>query len=148
MIGLGVIGALPRSPSAVHWLWQVCLAAWWGSMAQQRLAIMATMQAIRDLGREIGGRFNPQRVILFGSHARGTAHRDSDVDLLVIMPFRGRSAGKAAEVLMSVSPPFAIDVLVRTPQAVRRRMAMGDCFMQDVVENGIVIYEANRSRVG
>jgi predicted nucleotidyltransferase len=124
------------------------LAVWCGGIAQQRLAIMATMQAIRDLGREIGGRFNPQRVILFGSHARGTAHRDSDVDLLVIMPFRGRSAGKAAEVLMSVSPPFAIDVLVRTPQAVLRRIAMGDCFMRDVVENGIVIYEADRSRVG
>lgn len=109
---------------------------------------MATMQAIRDLGREIGGRFNPQRVILFGSHARGTAHRDSDVDILVIMPFRGRPARKAAEVLMSVAPPFAIDVLVRTPQAVRRRIAMGDCFMQDVVENGIVIYETDRRRVG
>ena len=106
------------------------------------------MQAIRNLGREIGGRFKPQRVILFGSHAKGTAQRDSDVDLLVIMPFRGRPSRKAAEVLMSVAPPFAIDVLVRTPQTVRRRIAMGDCFMQDVVKNGIVIYEADRSRVG
>ncbi len=109
---------------------------------------MATMQAIRALAREIGGRFHAQRVILFGSHAKGTAHRDSDVDLLVIIPFRGRPARKAAEVLMSVAPPFAIDVLVRTPQAVRRRIAMGDCFMQDVVENGIVIYEADRGRMG
>jgi len=109
---------------------------------------MATMQAIRDLAREIGVRFRPQRVILFGSHAKGTARRDSDVDLLVIMPFRGRPARKAAEVLMSVSPPFAMDVLVRTPQVVQRRIAMGDCFMQDVVENGIVIYEADRRRMG
>lgn len=109
---------------------------------------MVTMRAIRDLGREIGGRFSPQRVILFGSHAKGTAHGDSDVDLLVIMPFRGRPSHKAAEVLLSVAPPFAIDVLVRTPQTVRRRIAMGDCFMQDVVKNGIVIYEADRSRVG
>jgi uncharacterized protein len=109
---------------------------------------MATMRAIRNLGREIGGRFNPQRVILFGSHAKGTAGRDSDVDLLVIMPFRGKPAHKAAEVLMSVAPPFPVDVLVRTPQSVRQRIAMGDCFMQDVIDNGIVIYEANRSRVG
>jgi predicted nucleotidyltransferase len=106
--------------------------------------MMATMQMIRKLGQEIGGRFNPQRVILFGSHAKGTADRDSDVDLLVIMSFRGRPARKAAEVLMNVAPPFPIDVLVRTPQAVQRRIAMGDCFMQDVVQNGIVIYEATR----
>src|SRR4051794_31061312 len=44
------------------------------------------LRAIRKLAREIAEKFRPERIILFGSHAYGTPHADSDVDLLVIMP--------------------------------------------------------------
>ncbi|NCC32626.1 MAG: nucleotidyltransferase domain-containing protein [Chloroflexia bacterium] len=59
--------------------------------------------------------FHPEQIILFGSHAYGTTHNDSDVDLLVVMPFSGHPAYKALEILEHINSPFAIDLLVRTP---------------------------------
>ena len=48
-----------------------------------------TEKAIKEMVRRIVAQFQPKKIILFGSHARGTAGRDSDVDLLVVMPIRG-----------------------------------------------------------
>jgi len=48
-----------------------------------------TEKAIKEMVRRIVAQFQPEKIILFGSHARRTAGRDSDVDLLVVMPFRG-----------------------------------------------------------
>jgi len=105
---------------------------------------MVTMRQIRAVGRRIGRQFHPQRVVLFGSHAEGTATEDSDVDLLVVMPFEGRAVDKSVQVRLAVAPPFAVDLLVRTPDMVRRRVAMGDDFMRDVLQRGKVLYEADR----
>jgi len=104
---------------------------------------MVSMGKIRSLARRIAREFRPRRVILFGSYARGTPTEDSDVDLLVVMPFKGSPAYKSAEVVMKVRPPFPVDLLVRTPQTVRRRLAMGDCFMREILERGKVLYEAD-----
>ena len=46
------------------------------------------MSAIRRFAREVAQRFEPEKIILFGSHAYGTPHADSDVDILVVMPAR------------------------------------------------------------
>ena len=51
---------------------------------------MVTINEIESLGRRIGVEFNAERVILFGSYA-GAAGEDSDVDLLVVCRFQGRS---------------------------------------------------------
>ena len=103
---------------------------------------MVTMKHIKDVGRQIAREFHPQRVVLFGSHASGNADTDSDVDLLVVMPFKGKSVAKSAEIRLKISAPFPVDLLVRTPQAIRRRIEMGDCFMQRIIERGKVLYEA------
>jgi predicted nucleotidyltransferase len=44
------------------------------------------MHVIRRFARQVAERFKPDRIILFGSHANGTPHADSDVDILVVMP--------------------------------------------------------------
>jgi uncharacterized protein len=106
---------------------------------------MATMKDIRRVAREIGRRFGPERVVLFGSHARGEASRDSDVDLLVVMEGKGEPVERAVQIRMQVRPPFPVDILVRSPERVRERIAMGDNFMREVVEKGVVLYEAHRS---
>lgn len=101
---------------------------------------MIAMRQIRGVARRIGHEFRPRRVILFGSYARGTATSDSDVDLLIVMPFKGRSVEKSVEIRLRVRPPFPVDLLVRTPRMVRRRLAMGDGFLRDVLEHGKVLY--------
>ena len=103
---------------------------------------MITNRAIRSLTRRIVDQFAPERIILFGSRASGRARHDSDVDLLVVMPFEGKSARKAAEILNRVEPPFAVDLIVRSPQQLRKRLAQNDAFFDEIVRRGKVLYEA------
>ena len=91
---------------------------------------MVSMRQIEAVGQEIGREFHPERVILFGSHAGGTAGSGSDVDLLVIMPFEGKAVAKSVEVRLKIHPPFPVDILVRTPETVQERLDMGDDFMR------------------
>jgi len=109
---------------------------------------MTTYQHIQEVAARIAQEFHPQRVILFGSYARGKPSPDSDVDLLVITPVEKRTADKAVEILLRVRPPFPIDLLVRTPQQVQERLELGDVFMREVVEQGQVLYEADYARMG
>ncbi len=103
---------------------------------------MVTNAKILQLSRRIAEQFDPEQIILFGSRARGRPRRDSDVDLLVVMRFRGLSARKAAEILNRLEPEFAVDLIVRTPQDVRRRLARKDPFFGDIVRRGKVLYAA------
>ena len=109
---------------------------------------MVAMKEIRAVARRIAREFRPHKVILFGSYARGATTPDSDVDLLVIMPFQGHPAYKATEILLKVHRGFAMDLLVRTPQMVRQRLAMGDCFMKEILREGKVLYAGDHRRVG
>jgi hypothetical protein len=59
------------------------------------------------------------------------------------MPFEGHSVDKSVEILLTIHPPFPTDILVRTPRVVRQRIAMGDCFMQEIIAKGKVFYEAH-----
>ncbi|MDI9430440.1 MAG: nucleotidyltransferase domain-containing protein [Sedimentisphaerales bacterium] len=104
---------------------------------------MVAMNAIREFGRQIGEQFHAERVILFGSYAQGLATDDSDVDLLVIGPFEGRSVDKSVEIRMRLRPPFPVDILIRTPEKVHQRITMGDCFMEEILREGQVLYEAD-----
>ncbi len=104
---------------------------------------MVAMNRIEEFGRLIGREFGAERVILFGSYARGQVTDDSDVDLLVVIPFEGRSVDKSVEIRMKLRPQFPVDLLVRTPEKVQQRIEMGDGFMREIVEEGKVLYESD-----
>ena len=101
-----------------------------------------TSARIRELSRQIAEEFHPERIILFGSRANGRARADSDVDLLVVMKCDGPGARKAAEILNSVEPAFAVDLIVRTPAEIRRRLTLRDPFVVEALRRGKVLYEA------
>jgi predicted nucleotidyltransferase len=90
--------------------------------------------------RELARRFGPERIILFGSHADGTATPDSDVDLLVIMDFEGRAAEQAARMDAALDRDFPLDLLVRRPREVQAAPAAGDPFLREIVEKGVVLH--------
>src|SRR5579859_6344233 len=73
------------------------------------------MRVIRRFARAIAARFHPDKIILFGSHAYGTPHADSDVDLLVVMPARNQ-LDQAYKIRLALTAPFALDLVVRTPE--------------------------------
>ncbi len=104
---------------------------------------MVAMNQIEEFGRQIGLEFDAERVVLFGSYAVGTATSDSDVDLLIVCPFEGKSVHKSVEIRMKLRPHFPVDLLVRTPEKVQQRLKMGDDFMREILETGKVLYEAD-----
>ena len=104
---------------------------------------MVTMNKIKKFGRRIGEEFGAEKVILFGSYAQGTASPDSDVDLLIVAPFEGRSVDKSVQIRLKLHPSFPVDLLVRTPEKIRQRLQIGDQFIKDILRGGKVLYEAN-----
>ncbi|MDT4898449.1 MAG: uncharacterized protein QOH25_3526 [Acidobacteriota bacterium] len=106
---------------------------------------MVDISRILSLSERIAKEFQPERIVLFGSHAYGSPAADSDVDLLIVMPFKGKAMRKALEILSKVNPKFPVDLIVRTPDQVRERIDNNDWFMREVVERGRVLYEANHA---
>ena len=102
---------------------------------------MTTMEEIRDYAAKIAERFQPEKIILFGSYANGKPNEDSDVDLFVVMDHNGKGWEKAAEISVDVEPPFAMDMLVRNRTDLIRYLKLGDPFYREVAQHGVVLYE-------
>jgi uncharacterized protein len=96
--------------------------------------------AIRRFARDVAERFDPERIILFGSYAYGLPHRYSDVDVLVVVPARNE-IDKSVQILNALDPPFDVDLIVRTPHNLEWRLREGDWFLREVVSRGKVLYE-------
>jgi predicted nucleotidyltransferase len=106
---------------------------------------MVDMKKIKDLTLQIAREFNPERIILFGSYAYGQPGNDSDVDILVVLPFKGKPVRKAIEIRNKVNAVVPLDLIVRTPEQVAERLAQNDWFMREIVERGRTLYEANHN---
>ena len=102
---------------------------------------MVQHRQIRDYVRKLTDRFHPQRVVLFGSYAYGRPSTDSDVDLLVVLPHDGHSAVMASEIRKRIKAGFPLDLVVRSPEELQRRLAMGDGFIREIMERGKPLYE-------
>jgi predicted nucleotidyltransferase len=102
---------------------------------------VVSIEAIRSLSNRIAAEFAPERIILFGSYAYGTASEDSDVDLLVILPFEGKGFRKSLEILNTIDPPFPVDLIARQPDDTDRRYLQGDPLIREALDRGSVLYE-------
>ena len=99
---------------------------------------------IRKFSQAVARKFRPEKIILFGSYGYGKPTEDSDVDLLIIMP-RTRLRGERMSLRIRLAVPrnFPLDLLVRTPAEVSKRLRWGDCFLREVMEKGELLYEAD-----
>jgi predicted nucleotidyltransferase len=105
------------------------------------------LRVIRRFARQVADRFQPDKIILFGSYAYGAPHIDSDVDVLVIMPARNQ-IDQAVKISLAIDPPFPLDIIVRTPHTMQWRLAVGDSFLREIMSEGQVLYEKNHARLG
>jgi predicted nucleotidyltransferase len=107
---------------------------------------MVSREAIQNYAQAIAREFQPQRIILFGSYAHGKPTEDSDVDLMVVMPFTGNALEQAFRIRTRVEHPgFPIDLLVRSPKEIAKRVAMGDFFVKEILESGHTLYAGSDS---
>lgn len=105
------------------------------------------LSAIRHFARQIAERFHPDKIILFGSYAYGQPHEESDVDLLVVMSTYNEIA-QAIRIRRECDRPFALDLLVKTPEQLGRELRQENWFLREVVARGKVLYEAINAAVG
>jgi predicted nucleotidyltransferase len=105
------------------------------------------MPAIRRFARRVARRFQPDKIILFGSHAYGSPQADSDVDLLVVMPCRSR-IDQAVRIRWELPAPFPMDLIVRTPRQLASQLKDGDAFLTEVVSRGKLLHEKSDQALG
>jgi len=111
----------------------------------RRTAKGARLGQIRNYCAEVARVFHPEKIILFGSHAYGKPTPDSDVDLMVILPFPGNEINKAAEIRAQFDAPFPLDLIVRKPRFIAERMRERDMFIELVMEKGVILYEGQHA---
>ena len=94
--------------------------------------------------RRLAREFKPERIILFGSHARGDAGPDSDIDLLIVLPLKNPRREKAGlELAMRLAVDdikYPKDILVVTPEEVERHGRLPGAFLNPVLKEGRTIY--------
>ena len=101
---------------------------------------MVPRAVIRDYARQIVEQFHPEKIILFGSYAYGKPHKDSDVDILVVMPAYDE-VNQAVRILEKTNSCFPLDLIVRTPGNLHWRLKEGDWFLREILGRGTVLYE-------
>ena len=104
------------------------------------------MAAIRRFARRIAERFQPDKIILFGSYAYGKPHEESDVDLLVIMRTKN-AIDQSIRIKTAFKRLFSLDLIVRTPWQIERGLKDDNWFLREIIEKGKVLYEARDRQV-
>jgi uncharacterized protein len=96
---------------------------------------------ISEMVNRIVEHFDPEKIILFGSHARGEAGKDSDVDLLVVMPVTGSKRKKMVEIGVALHDiPLAKDIIVTTPEDFEWRKEIVGTIERPAAREGEVLY--------
>jgi predicted nucleotidyltransferase len=111
-------------------------------MGMSRIATTETAQAhIARMVKRVAKMFHPKQIILFGSHARGEAGPDSDVDLLVVTPVQGAVRDMRLEIRAALGDvPFPLDVLVATPEEFAWRKEVVGTIEWAAAREGKVVY--------
>lgn len=88
--------------------------------------------------------FDPLRIVLFGSRARGEFHPDSDVDLLVVFETVTDKRAAAIDIRWVLRDlPVGKDVIVTTPDEIQRRGSLIGSVLRPALRDGKVLYERN-----
>ncbi len=134
-------GLLDAILSAVS-QWNPTKSAREAKMATRAMTTSSIHNAIAEMVRRIATRFQPQKIILFGSYARGEAGPNSDVDLLVVMPPHGSKRERAVEIYgLLAGMGLAKDVIVVTPEEFEAYSDAPGTVIRTARQEGKVLYD-------
>ena len=103
---------------------------------------MTTEAVVSVMVDGIIGRFQPSRVVLFGSRSRGDANERSDVDLFVVMSNVPDKRRAAIEIRRSMGDlPVSKDIVVASPDEIASRGHVVGTVLHAALREGTVVYE-------
>ncbi|MBN1804697.1 MAG: nucleotidyltransferase domain-containing protein [Sedimentisphaerales bacterium] len=103
---------------------------------------MVAMEKIEEFGQRIGVEFGAERVILFGSYAKGTVTKDSDIDLLVVAKTDLAPSERYSAVRRLIADvPASFDIIVKTPEEYNRWRSVVNHIVYFADKYGRIIYE-------
>ena len=107
---------------------------------------MISDEIIREMAGKIASRFDAQRVVLFGSYARGEATENSDVDLLVVTEKPAPRGKRSAPIIQMLAEDYAlpVDVIVRSQGVLQQWRDVPGSFSQQISSEGVVLYERQK----
>ena len=95
-----------------------------------------------EMARRLVRQFHPDKIILFGSHARGTAGPDSDIDLLIVMAVKGSKRSKTVEMYRLLGGMgMSKDIIVVTPEEIKRYKKIPGTIVYQALNEGKLLYE-------
>ena len=99
-------------------------------------------EAIQAIVDRIAEKFDPEKIILFGSYAYGDPKPWSDIDLLVVINAPEGNLAQMLAISRALSPhPFGIDILVHSPRELAEGLARGNFFLTEIIRRGKILYE-------
>lgn len=103
---------------------------------------MIDLSQIKDIAQRIANKFNPEQIILFGSHAKGTADKGSDIDLLIIQDTDLPNHKRGLDIRLSlIGTKMPIDILVYTRNEFENAKNDKFSFLSSALKNSKILYE-------
>ena len=102
---------------------------------------MVKPKKIKKIVDQIKKKYKPEKVILFGSFAYGKPNKDSDVDLFIVKKTKEIRTKRHLKVdRMLLDRDIPLDILVYTPQEIKKRISLGDFFIKNIIQKGKILY--------
>lgn len=101
-----------------------------------------TKALLDDVVKRLVGNIDVIKIVLFGSYSTGSYTKDSDLDLFVIAKTKEKGVKRHAHVSALLEPrKLPMDIIVKTPEEIKKREKYFDPFISNINKNGRVLYE-------
>jgi predicted nucleotidyltransferase len=100
---------------------------------------------IEKIKEKIIQKYRPEKIIVFGSFVWGKWSKDSDVDFLIVKNTKKRKLDRIYQVYRILTGRrIPVDILVYTPEEIKKRLKLKDFFIEEVLQKGKTIYERRK----
>ncbi|MEM3526015.1 MAG: nucleotidyltransferase domain-containing protein [Candidatus Jordarchaeaceae archaeon] len=100
---------------------------------------------LSEIVEKLKNEYKPLKIILFGSYAYGNPREDSDIDLLILKKTNEKRVDRVIQVKRIIYNPhreIPVSPLVYTPEELKERLRIGDDFIEEIIQKGVVLYES------